>query len=69
MNRKVVKTFRAVLSEIHRPPSELPLALGAMQWALNSAYRERMGMTPFQIMTGRPPVMAMLVLAGEDGDA
>ncbi|CAN0328324.1 unnamed protein product, partial [Ascophyllum nodosum] len=69
MNREVVKTFRAVLSERRRPPSEWPLALGAVQWALNSAYRERMGTTPFQIMTGRPPATPMSVLAGKDGDA
>ena len=42
MNREVVKTFRAVLSERPRPPSECPLVLGAVQWALNSAYRKRM---------------------------
>ena len=52
MNREVVKTFRAVLSERRRHPSEWPLALGAVQWALNSAYRERMGTTPFQMMAG-----------------
>ena len=69
MNREVVKTFRAVLSERHRPPSEWPSALGAVQWAFNSAYRERMGRMPFQMMTGRHPATAMLVLAGEDGDA
>ena len=28
MNREVAKTFRAVLSERRRPPSEWPLALG-----------------------------------------
>ncbi|CAN0093861.1 unnamed protein product, partial [Ascophyllum nodosum] len=69
MNRVVVKTFRAVFSERRRPPSEWPLALGAVQWALNSAYRERMGTTPFQMMTGRPPATAMPVLTGESGDA
>ena len=58
INREVVKTFRAVFSERRRPPSEWP-----------SAYRERMGTTPFQMMTGRPPATAMSVLAGEDGDA
>ena len=66
MNREVLKT---VLSKRRRPPSEWPLALGAMQWALNSAYRECMGTTPFQIMTGRPPATEMSVLAGEGGDA
>ena len=69
MNREVVKTFRAVLSERRWPPSEWPLALGAVQWALNLAYRERMGTTPFQMMTGRPPTTAMSVLAAENGDA
>ena len=68
MNREVVKTFCAVLSERCRPPSQWPLSLGAVQWALNSAYRERMGTTPFQMMTGRPPATAISVLAGEDGD-
>ena len=65
MNREVVKTFSAVLCERHRPLSEWPLALGAVQWALNSAYCERMRTTPFQMMTGRPPATAMSVLAGE----
>ena len=69
MNREVVRTFRAVLSERRRPPSEWPIALGAVQWALNSAYRERMGTTPFQMMTGRPPATPMSVFAGKDGDA
>ena len=69
MNREVVRTFRAVLSEKRRPPSEWPLALGAVQWGLNSAYRERMGTTPFQMMTGRPPATPMSVLAGKNGDA
>ena len=69
MNREVVRTFRAVLSGRRRPPSEWPLALGDVQWALNSAYRERMGTTPFQMMTGRPPATPMSMLAGKDGDA
>ncbi|CAM9711151.1 unnamed protein product [Ascophyllum nodosum] len=69
MNREVVKTFRAVLSKRCRPSREWPLALGAVQWALDSAYRERMGTTPFQMMTGRPPATPMSVLAGEDGGA
>ena len=33
MNREVVKTFRAVLSERRRPPSEWQLALGDVHWA------------------------------------
>ena len=69
MNREVVKTFRAVLSKRRRPPCEWTSALQAVRWALNSAYRERMGMTPFQVMTGRPPATVTLVSVGEDGDA
>ena len=69
MNREVVKTFRVALSERRRPPIEWPLALGAVQQALNSAYRERRATTPFQMMAGRPSATAMSVLAGEDGDA
>ena len=51
MNCEVVKTFCAVLSERCRPPCEWLSALGAVQWALNSAYRERMGPTLFQVVT------------------
>ncbi|CAN0217617.1 unnamed protein product [Ascophyllum nodosum] len=69
MKREVVTTFRAVLSERRRPPSEWPLALGAVQWALSSAYRERMGTTLFQMIMGRPPATAMSVPGREDGDA
>ena len=69
MNREVVKMLRAVLSKRRRPPSKWPLGSGAVEWALNSAYRERMGTKPFQIMTGRSPTTAMSMLAGEDGDA
>ena len=69
MNREVVKTFRAVLSERRPPPSEWPLALGAVQWALNSAYRERMETMSFQMKTGRLPATAMSVLTGEGGNA
>ena len=64
MNHEVVRTFRAILSKRRRPVSEWPLVVGAVQWALNSAIRERLGTTPFQIMTGRPWPTAMSVLAG-----
>ena len=51
MNREVVKTFREVLSGRRRLPSEWLLAFRAVQWALNSVYREHMGTLPFQMMT------------------
>ena len=50
-----------------------PRASSRWRWGLcsglSSACRERMGTTPFQVMTGRPPVTVTSVLAGEDGDA
>ena len=68
MNLEVVRTFRAVMSESRRPLSEWPDAVYAVQFALNSAYRERMGATPFQLMTGRVPRTAFSVLAGDGPD-
>ena len=47
VNSEIVKTFRAVLSERRQPPSEWRLSLGTVQWALISAYRERMGTSSF----------------------
>ena len=35
-----------------------------MQWTLILAFRERLGTTPFQMMTERPPPTVMSVLAG-----
>ena len=43
MNRKVVRSFRVILSEKRRPVSERSLSLGVVQWALNLAYLERLG--------------------------
>ena len=63
INREVVRTFRAILSKRHSPVNEWSLAVGAVQRALNSVFRERVGTTPFQMMTGRPPPTAMSVLA------
>ena len=60
MNREVVRTFLAIRSERCRPVSEWLSVVGTVQWALSSAFRERLETMPFQI-TGRPPPTAMLV--------
>ena len=39
-----------------------------MQFSLNSAYREWMGATPFQLMTGRLPPTAFSVFVGDEPD-
>lgn len=64
INLDVVRTFRAVMSERGRPWSEWSDAV-AVQFALNSAYRKRMGASPFQLMTGRVPRAASFVFAGD----
>ena len=68
MNLEVVRTFRAVMSERGRPLSEWPDTINAVQFALNSACRERMGATLFQLMTGRVPRTVFSVFAGDGPD-
>ena len=68
MNLEVVRTFRAVINERGRPLPEWPDSIYAVQFALNSDYRERMGATPFQLMTGRVPLTAFSVFSGDGPD-
>ena len=68
LNLEVVRTFRAVMSERGRPLSEWSGTIYAVQFALNTAYRERTGVTPFQLMTGRVPRTAFSVFAGDGPD-
>ena len=68
MNLEVVRTFRAVMSERGRPLLEWSDTIYAVQFALNLAYGERMGATPFQLMTGRVPPTAFSVFAGDGPD-
>ena len=69
VNLEVVRTFRAeVMSERGRPLSEWPDIIYAVQDALNSTYRERMGSTQFQLMTGQVPRTAFFVFAGYGPD-
>lgn len=57
MNHEGAKKVRVALSKRHRPTNEWLLPLGAVQQTLNLSYRERMGITPFQFMTGPPPAV------------
>ena len=68
MNLEVVRTLRAVMSERGRPLSEWPDIIYAGQFALNSACREWMGATPFQLMTGRVLRTSFSVFAGDGPD-
>ena len=62
-NREVIRTAKAILSETGRGAAEWVQVVPVVQWALNSAYRERIRSTPFQVMMGRAPPTAMSVLA------
>lgn len=52
MDHEVVEVFHVVLSERRGAPSQQPLVLETVQWAVHSAYRESMEMPPFQMMIG-----------------
>ena len=56
------------MSERGRPLSEWTDTIYAVQFALNSAYRERMGASPFQLTTGRVPRTGFSVFAGDGPD-
>ena len=56
------------MSERGCPLSEWADSIYAVQFALNSAYRGRMGAIPFQLMTGRVPRTAFSVFAGDGSD-
>ena len=68
MNLEVVTTLRAVMIERGRPLSEWPDIIYAGQFALNSAYREWMGATPFQLMAGRVLRTSFSVFVGDGPD-
>ena len=62
-NREVIRTAKAILSETGRGAAEWVQVVPVVQWALNSAYRELIRSTPFQVMMCRAPPTAMSVLA------
>lgn len=67
MKRKVVHTFKNVLSGRLRPVREWPLALRAVQWGINSVYCERLRTIAYQIILRRALQMMLSILAGEGG--
>ena len=61
--REVVRTLKAMLQEERRSTRDWVDLVPAVQWALNTAYRERYGSTPYHVMFGRAPRIVLSTLA------
>ena len=69
MMREVVKTMKAMLQEERRSTRDWVDLVPAVQWALNTAYRERYGSTPYHVMFGRAPKTFLSTLASSSSGA
>ena len=63
-----MQTAKAILSEQGRPVGEWVQVMPLVQWALNSAYRQRYDSTPYELMLGRKPSMAFSAVLGKSED-
>ena len=62
MMREVVRTLKAMIQGKWNTQDWVDL-VPALLWALNTAFRERYGSTPFHVMFGRAPPTASSSLA------
>ena len=65
--REVVHTLKAMIHEERRTAQDWVELVPAVQWALNTAFRERYGFTPYHAMFGRAPRIALSTLASSTG--
>jgi len=68
MMREILRTAKSILNERRRPLSEWIVVVPAIQWALNTAWRKRLGASPFQAMMGRHPRTTLDVLVEENAE-
>ena len=67
MMREVVRALKAILQE-RRDIREWVDVVPAVQWALNTDYRERYASTPYHVMFGRAPLTSFSILASSTGE-
>ena len=68
MMRDVVRTLKTILQERRGSVRDWVDLVPAVQWALNTAYRERYGSTPYHVMFGRAPRTSFSTLAATSGE-
>ena len=64
--REVVRALKAILQEERRDIREWVSVVPAVQWALNTAYRERYASTPYHVMFGWAPLTSFSTLGFVD---
>ena len=69
MMREEVRTLnlKGMIQEEQRNTQDWVELVPAVQWALNTAFRERHGSTPYHVMCGRAPRIALSTLASSTG--
>ena len=66
--REVVRALKAILQEERRDIREWVDVVSAVQWALNTAYRETYANTPYLVMFGRAPLTSFSTLDSSTGE-
>ena len=67
MMREVVRTLKAMFYGERPTARDWVELVSAVQWALNTAFRERYSSTPYHVMFGRAPRIALSTLASSTG--
>jgi hypothetical protein len=68
MVKEAKKCFKAVLLEHKRHPTDWVPFVKVVQYALNTAHRQRLGYTPYEIMFGRQSATALSAILLRDFD-
>lgn len=63
MMLEVVRTLKVMIQEERRATQDWVELVRAVQWALNTAFREQYGSTPYHVIFGRAPRTALPTLA------
>ena len=66
--REMVRALKTILQEERRHIREWVDVVPAVQWTLNTAYRERYATTPYHVMFGWAPLTSFSALASSTGE-